>query len=71
VVTAGAARGDQFLADPDWKGKVCEPIAVQVTQLALTHPELDATESMRNDGDARPEFYLLANTLGCVFHFVS
>ena len=49
-----AAGGDQLVADPPWKRKVSDPIAVQVPELAPSDRELHAAKAMLSDADARP-----------------
>ena len=57
-VRLGAAGLDQHLPDPRGERQV-GPRRVQVAELALAEPKLDAAEAMRVHGDALPRADLL------------
>ena len=54
VVRLRAAGLDEHVANRALERQVGEPVAVQVPELALAEPELDAAEAVRVDGHALP-----------------
>jgi hypothetical protein len=64
VVGLGAAAGDQLVADAPGERDVRDRVPVQVAELAAAEHELDAAESVRRNGDARPREDLVGDALG-------
>ena len=67
AVRLGAAGLDQHLADPRRERQV-GPRLVQVPELALAEPELDAAEAVRMHGDALPRAHLPLDTRADILH---
>ena len=66
VVRAGAALGDQLVADPARERKVGDPVAMEMPELAPANAELDAAESVRRSFHARPRLHDGCDVLTCV-----
>lgn len=60
----GAPGGDELVAHAAREGQVCEPVAVEVPELAPAETELDPAEAVRLDGDARPREHDALDLLG-------
>src|SRR5260221_14570121 len=54
VVRLGASRGDEIVAHEQRKRKVCEPVTVEVSELAAAEAELGAAEAVPAGRDAPP-----------------
>src|SRR5580704_722503 len=66
VVRAGPARGDQLVAHAAREGKVGDPVAVEVTELAAADAEFDAAEPVRSGLHPRPRLHGFGDLLsGC------
>jgi hypothetical protein len=63
VVSVGSSLPHQLLPDPDWEVEVGQAVTVEVAQLPLAEPKLDAAEPVRRFLDSRPTEHFAADLL--------
>src|SRR5262249_19054476 len=61
VMRLGPARSHQLISDQKRKRQVRKPVAVQVSQLSASEPELRSAKTVRSGGDAGPTRYFSAD----------
>src|SRR2546426_7928936 len=64
MMRARLAARNQFVADPRRKRQVGQPVAVEMSNLAMVDSELDSAEAVGLRDDARPAQYLLPDRVG-------
>src|SRR2546426_5879592 len=71
MMRARPAARNQFVADPRRKRQVGQPVAVEMSNLAVVDSELDSAEAVGLRDDARPAQYLLRDRVGGLPHGAS
>jgi hypothetical protein len=59
-----SASGNQFFTNPNGKREICEPVAVQMADLAMPDMEEDQPSEMRGDSNSGPGAHLTLNLHG-------
>ena len=59
----GATGRDELFADEQRKRQICEPVAMQMSQLAASEPKFNSAETVWTGRHARPRRYLTRDRL--------